>query len=222
MSVPFRGHPPAQQGARRERRADPSDEARAGGSRLRETGDGRVSPTPPWVPSTGLQSTGAPRGTPEAAWVVAASRRAGAQPPPSKRPSRGRSAAAPRPGRLRVVVVEDEAIIAMELEMLLSSLGAEVVATAMSADEAVRLAEAERPDCMTMDIRLQGDRDGVSAAVEIYERFGIRSVFVSAYSDPGTVARGERAHPLGWVAKPIHQDKLEAGLRKLAERSSGS
>lgn len=146
----------------------------------------------------------------------------GGQPPsPDRRSQQGRAAGL-KPDRLRVVVVEDEAIIALELEMLLTSLGAEVVAMAMSADEAVRLAEAERPDCMTMDIRLQGDRDGVSAAVEIYERFGIRSVFVSAYSDPGTVARGERAHPLGWVPKPIRQDKLEAGLRKLGDQSADS
>jgi len=121
-------------------------------------------------------------------------------------------AAAVRPGPLRVGVVEDEAIIALELEDILAALGAEVVGTALSADEAVRLAETERPDCMTMDIRLQGRRDGVSAAIEIYERFGIRCVFVSAYGDPDTVARAERANPLGWLSKPIRQRGLGAAL----------
>ena len=115
--------------------------------------------------------------------------------------------------RLRVAVVEDEAVIAIEIEDLLLGCGAEVVGTAMSADEAVRLAETVRPDCMTMDIRLQGERDGISAAVEIYQRFGIRCIFVSAYNDPGTVARGEQARPFSWVAKPIRPDVLVSSLR---------
>ncbi len=212
MSVPRRGYPqPQQPGARRQRQGRLLPTADAGGSRLRDAGD-TGAPAP--VPRAPYRGTSAEPG------LLPASRSPGGQPPsPDLRSRRGRAAGL-KPDRLRVVVVEDEAIIALELEMLLTSLGAEVVAMAMSADEAVRLAEAERPDCMTMDIRLQGDRDGVSAAVEIYERFGIRSVFVSAYSDPGTVERGARAHPLGWVPKPIRQDKLEAGLRNLGDQSS--
>lgn len=127
-------------------------------------------------------------------------------------PAEARAAPAVRPEKLRIGIVEDEAIIAIELEDLLSSLGAEVVGIALSAEQAVRLAESERPACMTMDIRLQGQRDGISAAIEIYERFGIRCIFVSAYGDPETVARGARARPLGWLSKPLREQSLRAAL----------
>ena len=111
--------------------------------------------------------------------------------------------------RLRCVVVEDEAIIAIEIEDMLTDLGVEVIGVAMSAAEAVRMAEAERPDLLTMDIRLQGERDGISAAIEIFQRFNIRSIFVSAYvSDPGTRERAAAADPLGWLGKPVRQDLL--------------
>lgn len=122
-----------------------------------------------------------------------------------------------RPGEgLRVVVVEDEAIIAMEIEDLLAELGAEVVGTAPSAARAIELARTLRPDCVTMDIRIQGARDGISAAIEIYERFGIRSAFVSAFGNPETTARAQAAQPLGWVTKPIRQSDLAAVLSGVA------
>lgn len=117
--------------------------------------------------------------------------------------------------RLRVAIVEDEAIIAIELEELLTAIGAEVVGVALTAEEAVRLAEEERPDAMTMDVRLKGERDGITAALEIYERFGIRCVFVSAYGDAETVARARSASPLGWITKPLRRDQLEAPLRTI-------
>jgi len=118
---------------------------------------------------------------------------------------------------LRVVVVEDEAIIALDIESQLTDLGVEVVAIAQNAEQAIRLAESTRPDCLTMDINLQGERDGVSAAVEIFERLGIRCIFISAYNDAETIARGEKAKPLGWIAKPVRADRLQARLRELIE-----
>jgi DNA-binding NarL/FixJ family response regulator len=69
---------------------------------------------------------------------------------------------------------------------------------------------------MTMDIRIQGPRDGISAAIEIYERFGIRSAFVSAFGNPETAARAQAAHPLGWVAKPIRKADLATVLGTVA------
>ena len=119
----------------------------------------------------------------------------------------------PASGRpLRVVVVEDEAIIAMDIEMMLQDLGAEVVGVAMTAAEAVRLAELHRPDCATMDIHIKGDRDGVSAAIEIYEMLGIRSIFVSAYGNDETRERALPAQPLGWIKKPLDMEDLRSAL----------
>ncbi len=116
---------------------------------------------------------------------------------------------------LRVLIVEDEALIALELEDMLAMLGLEVVGTAQSADEAVRTAAATKPDFVTMDVSLLGARDGVSAAAEIYDRFGLRSVFITAYGDPQTAERAEPARPLGMIAKPVTTGSLAEALPRL-------
>ncbi|MFZ3585463.1 response regulator [Loktanella sp. DJP18] len=118
---------------------------------------------------------------------------------------------------LRVLIVEDEAIIAMDLEMILEDLGVEVVGIAMSAEHAVRLAEKHAPDCATMDINIKGDRDGVSAATEIYEKFGIRSIFVSAFGTDELYKRAEPTRPFTWIKKPFRSDDFKAALQMVRD-----
>jgi two-component system, response regulator PdtaR len=117
--------------------------------------------------------------------------------------------------KLRVLIVEDEALVAIEIEDLLEELGVEVVGTAIDAEEALRLAETLLPDCLTMDIRLRGVRDGISVAIEIYRRLGIRSVFVTAHGDADTRARAMEANSIGWLAKPVTRERLAAALQML-------
>jgi DNA-binding NarL/FixJ family response regulator len=112
--------------------------------------------------------------------------------------------------RLRALVVEDEFIIALELEMLLSELGVEVVGSANTGEKALALAAEMRPDFVTMDIKLPGERDGISTALEIFGRHGIRSIFVSAYKDTEMFERAQAARPLGWVRKPVSLGALRA------------
>ena len=134
--------------------------------------------------------------------------------------SRG-AAGAGRPGKravpLRVLVVEDEAVISIELEDMLEGLGCTVVGVAHTAAEAVRLAERERPDLITMDVSLPGQGDGVSAATEIFERHGLRSLFITAYTDAETVARARPACPLGWLRKPVTVRGLAAAIEDLPD-----
>ncbi|MCC5970784.1 MAG: response regulator [Pararhodobacter sp.] len=119
---------------------------------------------------------------------------------------------------LRVVIVEDEAIISMELEMLLEDLNADVVGTAMTAAEAEALVAAHRPDCITMDINIRGDRDGVDAARDIFRKYGVRPIFVTAYGDAETRKRAMPAHPIGWIRKPIEKEELDEMLRRVKRR----
>jgi two-component system, response regulator PdtaR len=123
------------------------------------------------------------------------------------------------PQEIRVLVVEDEWLVSMEIEMVLEDAGHTVIGVAISADAAVRLAEMHRPDLVLMDIRLQGTRDGIDAAIEIHGRLGIRCLFVSAHSDPTTRERAQAASPVGWLDKPFTGTQLllaiEAGLREL-------
>jgi two-component system, response regulator PdtaR len=113
---------------------------------------------------------------------------------------------------LRVLIVEDEFFISLDTKALLQSLGHTVVAIAVSADEAVRLAEKELPDLVLMDIRLIGARDGIDAAAEIRRRFAIPSIFVTANTDPGTRSRAQAVSPIAFLEKPLTEPRLRAGL----------
>lgn len=134
----------------------------------------------------------------------------------AEEPGDAASAEPPRP-RGRVLVVEDQGLIAMEIEDLLGDLGFEVVGTAMDAEGALRLATLHRPDFVTMDVNLGAGPDGISAATAIHQRLGIRAIFISAYGNAETMARAEAARPLGWLQKPIRRASLEATLAKFPD-----
>jgi two-component system, response regulator PdtaR len=117
----------------------------------------------------------------------------------------------------RVLVVEDNWLVAVEMEATLEDAGYEVVGIAVSAEEAVQACNAERPDLVLMDIRLLGPRDGIDAALEIRERFGIGSIFVSAHDDADVRMRAETARPLGWIVKPVTGRELIRSLAALSD-----
>ena len=117
---------------------------------------------------------------------------------------------------LRVLIVEDEFYISLHTRGLLQALGHVVVAVAVSADQAVGIAERERPDVVLMDIRLVGARDGIDAADEISARFGIGSIFVTANTDPETRRRAGAVRHLGFLEKPLTEQRLKVGLSKVA------
>lgn len=121
---------------------------------------------------------------------------------------------APEASVLRVAVVEDEPFVRLDIELALRSAGHEVVGAADTADGAVELARLQNPDVMIMDVRLQGARDGIDAAIEIWQRFGIRSVFASANLDASLRARAAAANPLAFVDKPFMSSTLVAALPK--------
>src|SRR5207249_3653676 len=91
--------------------------------------------------------------------------------------------------KARLLIVEDEAIVAMDLQQRLEHLGHEVVGTAATGEAAIQRAEEARPDVTLMDIRLKGEMDGIAAAAEIDRRFGTPVVFLTAHSDTQTVQR---------------------------------
>ena len=125
----------------------------------------------------------------------------------------------------RILIVEDEAILAEELRERVGRMGLVVAGVSASGRDAIERADSTQPDLVLMDIRLQGAIDGVEAATAIREQFDLPVVFVTAHSDAATVARVKRAGPFGYVIKPFTQDELavaiELGLdRHAADRTT--
>ena len=113
----------------------------------------------------------------------------------------------------RVLVVEDEFFLAVQIEEWLLDNRLEVVDVVHTADEAIAVADAERPDVVIMDIRLASETDGIAAALEILDRTGIRCIFATAYADATTRERGENARPFAWLRKPFTADVLLGAVK---------
>ncbi len=112
----------------------------------------------------------------------------------------------------RIVIVEDDVFIRFDLMNHLMAAGHAVVGTADSAVEAVRAVEREQPDLVLMDVRLVGEGDGIEAATEIWQRFKVRSLFISANLDAAARARAAAANPVGFLEKPFTPSGLLAAL----------
>ena len=112
----------------------------------------------------------------------------------------------------RIVIIEDDVFIRLDLVTHLRAAGHTVVGTADSAAEAVRVVDRERPDLVLMDVRLIGERDGIEAATEIWQRFAIRSLFVSANLDAAARAKAAAANPVGFLEKPFTPNSLLAAV----------
>jgi DNA-binding response OmpR family regulator len=117
----------------------------------------------------------------------------------------------------RVLIVEDNFFVAHQCESALAEAGYEIVAIVDTADDAVREALDRRPTLVLMDIYLPGSRDGIDAALEIFERTGIRSIFASALTDAEGRARADAAQPLAWLAKPFSDRRLVATVASAIE-----
>src|SRR5215471_19242031 len=126
--------------------------------------------------------------------------------------AQGQTGNAVRPAR-RVLVVEDEFFLAVQIEEWLLGDGLEVIDVVHTAHEAVAVAAAERPDLVIMDIRLASETDGISAALDILERTGIRCIFATAYADAATRERGEKARPYEWLRKPFTAGALLSAVK---------
>jgi two-component system, response regulator PdtaR len=119
---------------------------------------------------------------------------------------------------MKVLIVEDEALIAMHLELLVEDFGHQVCAIAVSTAEAIAEAAAHLPDVALMDIRLAGGSSGIDAAREIHARHGLRCIFLSANLDAAARAAVRAYEPVDFVGKPI----LPAQLQRALERVSPS
>jgi len=113
-----------------------------------------------------------------------------------------------------ILIVEDDYLIAVDIEAGLHAAGFQIAGPATTADEAIGLALSIKPALVLMDIRLLGKRDGVDAALQLYRELGIRCIFTTAHGDREVRLRAEAAKPLGWVQKPYSIDTVVAAVQK--------
>jgi signal transduction histidine kinase len=129
------------------------------------------------------------------------------------------SAPGSRPARPdRVLIVEDEGLIALAMRKTLAEQGYDVVAIAATESEAVAVALHERPDIVLMDIHLKGPSDGVAAATEIRRQLDVPIVFLTAYADGETLDRAKAATPHGYLVKPVNGSELRATIEMALHR----
>jgi PAS domain S-box-containing protein len=108
----------------------------------------------------------------------------------------------------RLLVVEDESIVARDIQNRLRNLGYDVPAVVAYGDRAVEMADELRPDLVLMDIFLKGEMDGIKAAELIRARHDIPVIFLTAFADPGTLQRAKVTEPFGYVLKPFEEREL--------------
>lgn len=120
--------------------------------------------------------------------------------------------------KTRVMVVEDERIVAKALASCLAELGYFVNADCDTAEAALANIARVRPDVVLMDIGLVGAMDGVEAAVHIWNRFHIPVIFLTGDSEAATMARAQSAHPAGYITKPFDERTLEDAIERALMR----
>jgi PAS domain S-box-containing protein len=112
----------------------------------------------------------------------------------------------------RIMIVEDELIVAQNLENQLKKLGYEVPAVVNSGKEAILKAAKIKPHLVLMDIKLSGSMDGIDAADQIHTRFRIPVVYLTAYADEETLQRAKATDPFGYILKPFEMKKLHSTI----------
>ncbi len=112
----------------------------------------------------------------------------------------------------RILIVEDEGLLAKELRAKLIHMGYEVTGLAVSGEEALQRAEENPPDLVLMDIHLAGEMDGIETASQILKRFQIPAIYLTAYSDPQTVQRAKFSYSFAYILKPLRERELETNI----------
>ena len=122
--------------------------------------------------------------------------------------------------KAKIMVVEDEELVAFAIKSLLEGIGYEVPYVLSSGEEAVREAGETEPDLILMDIHLNGRMSGIEAAGIIKDSYRLPVVYLTAYSDADTLDKAKRTEPYGFVLKPYDEHSLEATIEMALHKSS--
>src|SRR4051794_37294463 len=110
----------------------------------------------------------------------------------------------------RILLVEDERIVALHLRQQLAKMGYTVAAIAASGAEALRQIEAQRPEIVLMDIHIEGPIDGIETTARIAPELQVPVIYLTAYAEETTLERASATKPYGYVLKPFSERELHA------------
>lgn len=119
---------------------------------------------------------------------------------------------------VRILIVEDEKVVAWHIQVALEKLGHVVVASVVSGKKAIEAAAETTPDLVLMDIHLKGKMTGIVAAEQIYSRFDIPVIYLTAYTDAATVQQALSSSPFGYLAKPLRVQDLQSTIQVTLHR----
>ncbi len=112
----------------------------------------------------------------------------------------------------RILIVEDEAVVAMEIQSTLESLGYIVIGAVNSGEKAAHIATVDKPDIILMDIQLKGELDGIEAASQIRLDSDIPVIFLTAYAEEDRLQRAKLTLPFGYLLKPVQDRDLKVAI----------
>ena len=119
----------------------------------------------------------------------------------------------------RILIVEDENIIALDIQYILQKMGYDVFAIVSSGEESINIASLSMPDIVLMDIKLKGKMNGIQAAESIYNQFSIPIIYISAYGDEIAYVQSGRAEPFEYIRKPFIEGEIEDKISEVLHKS---
>ncbi len=118
----------------------------------------------------------------------------------------------------KILIVEDESIVALDLSRRLVKMGYEVLGTAARGEKAIKMAEETGPDLILMDIRIKGDMDGIEVAERVKQIASVPIIFLTAYAEDTTLDRAKATKPYGYLLKPYSEKDLHVTIQVALER----
>lgn len=118
----------------------------------------------------------------------------------------------------KILIVEDEAVVSLDIARRLEKMAYEVIARVASGEEAIAAIAAEPPDLVLMDINLQGSLDGIETAAKIDRDYQIPVIYLTAYAGDSTIGRAKETNPYGYILKPFKERELRAAIEVALQR----
>lgn len=115
-------------------------------------------------------------------------------------------------GNKRILIVEDEGLLALQIKNELLKMGHTITAIYVSGEEALKGIEAEKPDLVLMDIKIQGEMDGIETADRMLKQYDLPIIYLTAHSEENTIERAKVTRPYGYLLKPVNAKELQIAV----------